>query len=302
MKCTIVLLTYNGELYIDEMLNSIKNQTYRPIQLIISDDASTDGTIHKIRSFIKENHDEQLTIEFVEHTQNCGRVRNRNGIIHLIQGEYIFMADQDDIWESSKLEKQIDFLKNHEECVGVSCDRKIMDEKGTIIIDSEDKYVKRQKKHVEILGLDDGNIMSGNYPANCIGCRNTDIDRLFLIPEEIEEPDRFFRVMLLCKGKIGFINEGLVRYRIHSENLSGNYYVQYHSNLKKIFQKYVKENKRYNRIYQKDDEIIVEEAYTRFGITLEKKYAKRKKRKAYINAAVHIVYDLLNGNVGCFRN
>ena len=69
MKISIVMATYNGELYIEKQLASICNQTVPPDEIIISDDRSSDNTISIIKSFINKNNIAQKTNIYVNNTQ-----------------------------------------------------------------------------------------------------------------------------------------------------------------------------------------------------------------------------------------
>ncbi len=297
-KCTVVMLTYNGERYLGKMLDSIKKQTYRPIQLIIADDASTDSTLRIAKSFCKENSCKEFEVELVSHTVNLGRSGNRNSIIHKIKGEYIFLADQDDIWRKDKLEKQVAFLKDNPDCFGVSCDRELVDSHDRVLLKSENKYLS--VRHRSKIGFKENLSFKTNYPANCIGIRNAELEKVLSVPAEMEEPDRFLRMMILCMGKLGFVNVPLVSYRIHSSNLSGNYFCQISKNPVKILSSYIHANKRYNRIFERDDKLIVSEAKRRFQTDLGENYLKRREMNVYLNAAWHLMDDFKRKRIGEF--
>ncbi len=299
-KCTVVMLTYNGEVYLDKMLQSIKKQTYRPIQLIIADDASKDSTVRIEKEFQDKNSNTDFEIEIVSHAVNQGRSGNCNSIISKIEGQYIFLADQDDIWEKDKIEKQIKFLKNNPDCFGVSCDRRLIDQCGRILLESENMYMS--VRHKRKIGFKENLSFKMNYPANCIGFRNSQAKEILFIPHEMEEPDRFRRMMILCRGKLGYINEPLVNYRIHANNISGNYYAQISKNPLKILASYIHANKRYNRIYADDDSLIIREAKRRFQIDLNEgpKYLRRKRIRVYYDAVLHLYHDIRHKRIGEF--
>lgn len=302
MSCSVVLLTYNGAKYLEKMLQSVKRQTYRPIQLIIADDASQDGTVKIAENFAQKNQSSDFCIKIICHKRNKGRSGNRTSVLPIIKGEYVFLADQDDIWEKDKLTKQIEFLRNNPECFGVGCDRKLIDKNGTVLLRSENRYAKGPSRHKKVIDFESNLDFRSNYPANCIGFKNLEIEKVFSVPEEMEEPDRFLRMMILCMGKIGFVNETFVQYRIHSNNLSGNYYSQIHKSYIKILKYYIDRNKRYNRIYEKDDLIIINEAMNRFQIDLNdsNKYRKREKVNVYLDSFQRLIQDIKHKRVGSF--
>lgn len=99
---SVVMTTYNGEKYIVEQLDSIRCQTMTPDEVIICDDVSSDGTRRIIRDYIKKYN--LTNWFFYENEYNKGWRRNFIDTIKLSTGNYIFLSDQDDIWETRKIE------------------------------------------------------------------------------------------------------------------------------------------------------------------------------------------------------
>src|SRR5437773_10945714 len=97
---SIVLCSYNGERFIKEQVDSILSQTYSNIELIISDDASTDGTPNILNGF-KENQNVKLFFQ----PENIGSAKNFEFATRNATGAFIAFSDQDDIWLPQKLEK-----------------------------------------------------------------------------------------------------------------------------------------------------------------------------------------------------
>ncbi len=97
---SIAICTYNGELFLQQQLNSILQQTYTSLEIIISDDSSTDGTQEIIQQYASV--DQRIRYFFNE--TNLGFNKNFEKAILLCSAEYIAIADQDDIWEPNKIE------------------------------------------------------------------------------------------------------------------------------------------------------------------------------------------------------
>ena len=112
-KISVVMCTYNGGPYIEDQLNSIVHQTYPIHELIIQDDGSTDNTISIIRNFI----DRYPYIRFFQNQEHLGINRNFFSAMARASGEFIAIADQDDIWFTNKLEKQIECIGNYDICI-----------------------------------------------------------------------------------------------------------------------------------------------------------------------------------------
>ena len=102
LRTSVVISTYNGMAYIKDQLNSIKNQSERPDEVLIFDDCSTDNTPQIIEQFISEY--DLTTWKFVVNHENKGWKRNFMEGIWRAEGELVFPCDQDDIWKPQKLE------------------------------------------------------------------------------------------------------------------------------------------------------------------------------------------------------
>ena len=103
MSISVLMCTYNGEKYIEEQLISIYEQTYKPDEVLIFDDCSTDSTVYIIRSFIKKyNLEKSWILEINE--KNKGYVKNFKNGINKVKGDFIFFSDQDDVWNKNKIQ------------------------------------------------------------------------------------------------------------------------------------------------------------------------------------------------------
>src|SRR4051794_8903703 len=92
---SVVMCTYNGALYVQEQLESIMQQTYSNLELIVFDDASTDDTFEIIQGLA--NKDPRLAVHRNEN--NVGYNVNFSRACEAAKGYYIAISDQDDIWE-----------------------------------------------------------------------------------------------------------------------------------------------------------------------------------------------------------
>jgi glycosyltransferase involved in cell wall biosynthesis len=95
-----VVPVYNGECYLAEALDSIFAQTYRPLEVIVVDDGSTDGTAALLASF-----GQRIT---ALHQANAGHAVARNRGVGAAQGEYLAFLDADDLWHPEKLARQVE--------------------------------------------------------------------------------------------------------------------------------------------------------------------------------------------------
>ena len=111
MKNSVIMATYNGEKYITEQLDSIRNQTLPPDEVIICDDCSSDNTRTIINEYISKY---KLTgWQLYSNEKNIGFFDNFFKALRLSTGDVIYLSDQDDVWDKYKLRTfTIQFEKN----------------------------------------------------------------------------------------------------------------------------------------------------------------------------------------------
>ena len=119
MSVAIVLSTYNGIKYLEEQLDSIRRQTLKPDRVYISDDCSTDDTVKYIKDYICKNGLESWSLSVNE--TNRGWKANFHQLLKNASEDYIFLADQDDIWIEQKLAKMMAVMKENNSMDLLAC-------------------------------------------------------------------------------------------------------------------------------------------------------------------------------------
>ena len=104
-KVSVIIPSYNHERYVSEAIQSVLDQTFQDFEIIIVDDASSDGTI----AAIEKMQDPRIRLVKAPHNR---AVHTRNTALRLAQGEYVAFQNSDDVWDRSKLEKQIEILES----------------------------------------------------------------------------------------------------------------------------------------------------------------------------------------------
>lgn len=217
-KVDILLATYNGEKYIKEQVESILNQTYENIQIIISDDCSTDKT----RQVLKEyENNEKIKIFYQE--KNLGYVKNFEFLLKQVESNLYMLSDQDDVWKKEKVEKSVEKIEN-EKLDLVFGDLEVVDENLNTLYKSYNRYmhlIHKIKKYQKDYRL--------QYLYNCMtGCtiisRKNWIDKVLPFPTNSKYMihDYWLGLVIALNGKVGYIEEPYILYRQHGKNQVGS--------------------------------------------------------------------------------
>ena len=127
---TVICLCFNHENYVLDSIRSVLNQTYQNIQLIIIDDASTDGSVSVIENFLKTNPD----IQFIKQVENTGNCKAFNHTLKFAKGEYIIDLAADDILLPNRIEQGVKTFESHDTDYGINfSDAAYINEKSEVI-------------------------------------------------------------------------------------------------------------------------------------------------------------------------
>jgi glycosyltransferase involved in cell wall biosynthesis len=118
---SVIVPIYNGDRYLDDALRSIIEQNYRPVEIIVVDDGSTDDSAVIAQSYKEVRYVHQI---------NQGPSAARNKGIEAARGELIAFLDADDIWMPNKLAIQVNYLREHPEVEFVVAHRRMLVEEG----------------------------------------------------------------------------------------------------------------------------------------------------------------------------
>lgn len=201
---SICMATYNGEKYIKDQLNSIVSQIGISDEIIISDDSSTDETINIIKSF------NDSRIKLFENQTFKSPIFNFENTIKKANGDYIFLADQDDIWKEDKVKIMIDKLKDYNL---VLSDADIIDEVGNKI---EDSFYKLNGSKQGLIK----NLIKNSYLGCSMAFDRTILNKSLPFPKDTPMHDWWIGLVTEMYGKTYFIEDKLISYRRHGNNAS----------------------------------------------------------------------------------
>lgn len=220
-KVEILLATYNGEIYLEDLLKSILNQTYENWNLIIRDDCSTDNTIKIINKFKKYYPTKVIIIE--NDKERLGACQNFHELLKYSTAKYLFFCDQDDIWLKNKIEISMKKMLKLEKKYGqnypilIHTDLKLINSSNNIISNSFWVYssIDPEKMYLPEILFSQGVIMGCTVLINESAKRNS-----LPIPVKALMHDTWISLRIVKYGKIDNINVPTILWRQHERNTS----------------------------------------------------------------------------------
>ena len=203
MMVSVCIATRNGENFIEAQLRSILSQLNENDEVIVSDDCSTDQTTTIIRSL----NDSRVTLLEVNY---CDLIRNFENALLNASGDIIFLADQDDLWHPTKVNKTKELLKKYDLVV---TDADIINEEGVVIKRSLFSILKSGNGILK-------NIIKNTYVGCCMAFNRNVLDKAIPFPRFVTMHDAWIGMIGEVFGTTYFRNEALVYHRRHPLNAS----------------------------------------------------------------------------------
>lgn len=248
LMVSVIMITYNHELYIAEAINGILMQKCDfQIELIISDDCSPDNT-EKVVNEIVENHPNGSWIKYTKNHKNKGVSLNFVCAAQRARGKYIALCEGDDYWtDPLKMQKQVDFLEQNVDYVACQHSREVYFANGKKIEQRFSPYVFTQ----------------------CLLFKNILDDIFYQNILDVFNGDTFLRYYLILNGKYGHLDFVGAVYRSNGEGVyssigqssKNNHIIKTLQNVLKL-KKYYPESK-YNNIFVEVDDLIVEQIFVK---------------------------------------
>lgn len=212
--CSVVMSTYNGTSYIIQQLDSIRNQSILPDEVIIRDDNSSDNTVEVIREYINKYG---LNWIFIFGEENKGYYRSFIDLAYMASSDVIFFCDQDDIWETNKIKICMDFFEKHADALAVSCNIRCVD-KNNRPIRNHDYFNVKSTNLIELKDI--------LYTSNILGCTLGFRSSLLQMISRAElkstqgSHDTLISMLAAIKNGLYKIPYVGINYRIHGDNTS----------------------------------------------------------------------------------
>jgi glycosyltransferase involved in cell wall biosynthesis len=205
---SVIIPAYNAGKYIGEAIDSVLSQTYKNIEVIIINDASTDNTLDVIKNY--RGKDKRIRI--FDNIKNMGIGMNRARGLELAKGEYICWQDADDISLPSRISHQVGFLIDHKDVGVVGGFIQFFNEKGDGVVRRYEQFdVALRSKIFRYNPVAQPASMSRAEVYRQVGTYNSD----YVVCEDLE---MLFRIG--TKYKFANIQEIVLRYRQTNSSLT----------------------------------------------------------------------------------
>lgn len=204
---SVPLCTYNGARYLRQQLDSLLEQTYRPIEVIAVDDASTDDTVAILREYALQHACIRVEVNQV----NLGFRRNFEKALSLCTGNYIALCDQDDLWLPEKLALLQAAINDK---LLAYCDSELIDSKGESL-----RRAMSDTWHMRSVADPAMFAMENNISGHAMLFKRELIQQVLPIPEGFFH-DWWLAAVAASAGGVVYCPHKLMRYRQHAHNVT----------------------------------------------------------------------------------
>lgn len=215
-KISIVVASYNGGKYIYQQLQSLNEQTLKADEVLIFDDCSTKkDTVETIKRFIA---DENLSWLLYENPNNLGWRRNFIQAIEKTHGEFIFLSDQDDVWNTDKLRIMAELMAQRKEINLLCCNYSILNETNKRIRTNSTQYIQNDGSFERIMLNEKFHLVGRPGCTYCL--RKSFAKKAITAWCEGYAHDKLLWNAAMLSGGLYRINLPLVTFRRHENNAS----------------------------------------------------------------------------------
>lgn len=200
---------YNCEKYIRSAIDSILQQSYQNLEIIVVNDGSTDSSAEIVRQYSDKR------IKFIDNKVNKGVVVTRNLAINASNGEFLAILDSDDISCQNRIEEQVAFLVNNQEFAMVGSWLQVIDSDGLMTGE-----IRKTPAYSEILSVQ--MLFQNCFGQSSIMARRSIINNYMYSSDYRQAEDYDLWMRISNDYKVSNIQKPLVKYRVHAESISTN--------------------------------------------------------------------------------
>jgi glycosyltransferase involved in cell wall biosynthesis len=220
-RISIAMTTYNGSAHVVEQLESFRDQSLPPDEVVICDDLSSDDTVAKLEAFARTA---PFEVRIERNPTNLTTTRNFEKSVSLCRGEFIFLADQDDVWRRNKIATLVDVLERNPDTGAVFSNGRVVDEQlaplGYTLWDSlwfsePEQALVRDGRGSEVF------VKHVVAAGTTLAFRSKYKDVYLPFPQLHDCHDAWLSFTICGVSRVRIVDECLIEYRLHGKNQFG---------------------------------------------------------------------------------
>lgn len=269
---TVLVAAFQGEKYLEEQLDSILNQTLTDLQILISDDGSTDGTWELARQYAAKYPGRIRCMRHLQEEQKVNpAAANFFWLLSQAEGDYILLSDQDDVWEKQKAEKLLDRMRQTEKRYGVDTpilvysDARVVDQDLKEISPSFFKYQHINPRRTSLQEI----LVENPVTGGAMMFNAALLPYVSQTPERCVMHDWWIALAASCFGRIECVREPLYSYRQHGSNTLGAKKTGSVADVKDRLGRGELVRQQYEQMFAQASEFLMQ-----FGVRLDKQQVK----------------------------
>jgi glycosyltransferase involved in cell wall biosynthesis len=227
LRVSVALCTHNGQSFIGDQIRSILRQSYRPFELVISDDASTDSTLaiaeNLTRSWNLERPDDFIRVRIIRNDPPLGVAKNFEGALRATTGELVALCDQDDVWHDDKLAIMVPEFDRRPDLLLLHSDAVLVDENSEAL--AKTLFETLDVTEAQIAAVAEGGAFQVLLRRNLV-TGATVVLRRSLVAHATPFPvewlhDEWLAMIAAIVGKVDIVRAQTIDYRLHGNNQVG---------------------------------------------------------------------------------
>ena len=203
---SVAMATYNGERFVVEQMRSILDELAPTDELIVVDDASSDGTVGRIEAL------RDARVHVLVQDRNMGVRASFDRALRACRGCFVFLSDQDDRWRPGKRAALVEALQRG--ALLALSDARVIDAEGRVV---EQSFMARRG------GFRGGalaTLVRNRYLGCAMAFRRELLEEALPIPERVPQHDMWIGMLAALNGPVSYLPQPLIDYRRHAGNLS----------------------------------------------------------------------------------